>query len=777
LWDLIKILKNYFLTIKFFTMKKLHLTILFLLFTFNLLLFSQIPDEPCVCETSCENFENNSIGNWTGLNALVDVKTTTTQPTNSYLELEDDTGGSWVYNDVDYAGDYSVGNHCLCWDYKIFDDGFNNTINVRPTIRIYRGTNPATGIAATFTASFSITENDDWIRICVPLGPAVGSLPSNENGAWGGLTVQAWNDLMHDVDGIAFVVDLAGSSSPTEKIGIDDICLCDACGDVNAPAFITTDANGNPKQEFCDGEDVFIKIDPVNYSYPATYLDTWLDPNCSTDWYNGAGWNYDISSGIYNYSQILRDKGQPPFKPTDDYYVKLAVNHPNCGWVESHASFRYISAKAPSFITTDAFGNPKQEFCYGEDVYIKIDEVDYNYAATYLDTWLDPNYSVDWYNGAGWNYDVKSGIYNYSQILRNKGQQPFKPVDDYYIKLAVNHPSCGWTESYAAFSYVCCDNGNLAQFDAEINTKDGIVSGSGNDLSAYGASHSFCIYTDVNNDGVYELVDCVSSSTFSFPFQEGVEYWIVHRVTTLCGDFCYVIHFSASPNFAKDGSSSFNCDNFPLPCNLSTPVANCPYFIFTGTGVSLVLSWSPVTSAVSYEFDIVDNDPTCGCKGGKDDEDGKDGIKETTILEGTEFQIPLTKSQCFSFKVRAKCKDGSFSKWSDLICYPSCENNLNNESDVASIRSRIKKEPSGMVELLPNPFNNQLMISLSGFESELLKIQITNLQGQLVKADFINPKLNDSYVWEPTSQIEPGIYLVTFTADNYIETKKVIYFR
>ena len=119
------------------------------------------------------------------------------------------------------------------------------------------------------------------------------------------------------------------------------------CVDELAPSFITTDAFGNPKSTFCADEDVFIKVDPVNYSYSALYLATWF-PSVGAGWYNGLGWNFGLSDGIHNISQLIRDKGERPYEATFTFDIQLAVDHPDCGWVESSASFKYVCCENQS---------------------------------------------------------------------------------------------------------------------------------------------------------------------------------------------------------------------------------------------------------------------------------------------------------------------------------------------------------------------------------------------------------------------------------------------
>jgi PKD repeat protein len=74
------------------------------------------------------------------------------------------------------------------------------------------------------------------------------------------------------------------------------------------------------------------------------------------------------------------------------------------------------------------------------------------------------------------------------------------------------------------------------------------------------------------------------------------------------------------------------------------------------------LQWSPISNATSYEVSISYNDPKC-CKF----DPAISGYSKPTTTIDPKLVLPTTKA-CFSWKVRAICKDGTASKWSDSIC-------------------------------------------------------------------------------------------------------------
>ena len=109
---------------------------------------------------------------------------------------------------------------CICWDYKVFDDSDPGSPGMHPRIRIYQGTVTSQTAWATFVATnITITENDDWVRVCA--APIIDlnagdPLPTNGDGGWvmpAGSTAADWNALISNIDGMAFVTDVAGSST------------------------------------------------------------------------------------------------------------------------------------------------------------------------------------------------------------------------------------------------------------------------------------------------------------------------------------------------------------------------------------------------------------------------------------------------------------------------------------------------------------------------------------------------------------------------------------
>lgn len=183
---------------------------------------------------------------------------------DGYLHAKDDSGGSWArlrpQNDgnPNCFGDWKSliqPGRCveLCWDVNLVTDGDNSQTIAKPAaIHIWFG-----GVRAVFVTNDTIDEDGGWYSFCAPiaLANADGTLPSNDTGYWvmndangNPLGPQAWNDLLCNIDQIAFTVDY--HSYQTERWCWDNICLkdgpCDDCMEISNEKWdCIVDAVGN----------------------------------------------------------------------------------------------------------------------------------------------------------------------------------------------------------------------------------------------------------------------------------------------------------------------------------------------------------------------------------------------------------------------------------------------------------------------------------------------------------------------------------------------------
>ena len=226
-------------------MKQFNLLLL-ILTIFQLSLFAQ--------NAPCSNFESGNNDGWTPVVSNLSLSSPALDGT-TYLRVSDASGASYAVNNSSYAGDWNqFDGQCLCYDYKVFDDAVNgSSSNVPPAIQIYQGADPSSAtFRAVFYPNITVTENDDWVHICAPIEFISGTsttLPSNSYGSWAMVvgSPSGWNSLLSGVNGLAFWVDVAGSSAQNEIIGIDNVCIEDcSSAEPDCVTFIDENTICNP---------------------------------------------------------------------------------------------------------------------------------------------------------------------------------------------------------------------------------------------------------------------------------------------------------------------------------------------------------------------------------------------------------------------------------------------------------------------------------------------------------------------------------------------------
>ncbi len=244
---------------------------------------------------------DNVLGNWGTINASVGYSDTGSinGAGDIFLDILDggcSNGGSFVYNNVDYNGNYlamTVDDGCFCFDIKTFHI---QTGNLTPnTLRLYDGPNPlASTLSATFVMNGDYDVSRGWVRICAPITPSDGiNVPSNADGQWvmntGGAA--AWDTLITSIGSIGYYVDVAGGS---ERFGLDNICISEVCD--------STYNDDEPTEEgsfCCDSENL---VNNGNFEFGNTGF--------SSDYVqNGATFpgEYDVTTSAANFGATITD--------------------------------------------------------------------------------------------------------------------------------------------------------------------------------------------------------------------------------------------------------------------------------------------------------------------------------------------------------------------------------------------------------------------------------------------------------------------------------------
>lgn len=237
--SLYKNIKNTDLESLFFKSLKWILTIIILALVFS------CSDEGCEYDESCtescnlfEDFEDEELGasgNWIGIaTGTVQFQT---RNGSQVLYVQDGSGGTIVYNGVDFPRDFNAQGCALRLDIE-YAAGSSNSTTTDNGIGIYSDTDP---LSASFRAFFIlnssnlITSGNPPTTIEVPLELASGTtLPSNSYGTWvitpsttPAADVANFNALIQNAQGVYFSIDEGGN--PAEQWWFDNFCFKQCC--------------------------------------------------------------------------------------------------------------------------------------------------------------------------------------------------------------------------------------------------------------------------------------------------------------------------------------------------------------------------------------------------------------------------------------------------------------------------------------------------------------------------------------------------------------------
>jgi len=423
-----------------------------------------------------------------------------------------------------------------------------------------------------------------------------------------------------------------------------------------------------------------------------------------------------------------------------------------------------ITLPVPQFNTyvefhfEDEDGNIKDEFCYGEDIflngiasegetryYISVARRDINSGGGYMD-----------YTSLGWTIDQEVDIVNLSEEFGDIGFN-FDPDYEYKVKLATSDPSeCEkWTEVTQTFTVICCDN----QFDPRFLLDD-LGDDNGRTLKAhsfetYGddVTHEWYVLCSDEKDGPYTPIGMWTGPSFSWSGAEyGKYYHVIHKIITPCGEFCYGRVAFQEPGAqvreiaSEDLTGSIGCDildEWWPPCDAPTDVK----YSCRGN----VISWSG--SADSFTIEINWNDPACCKKTGEwvaqrfEVEGGKDG---------GSFTLPFSpKYTCGSIRIAAHC--GETTTWSESVCF-SCRRRGEEPPYDGEVKPRD-------IVASPNPAFDMIRIEVKTEVDEIGTIAIYSKEGELM--DRIKASSNQS-IEVDVSRYPADMYLFNFESRNGI---------
>ncbi|NUO03628.1 MAG: T9SS type A sorting domain-containing protein [Saprospiraceae bacterium] len=379
-----------------------------------------------------------------------------------------------------------------------------------------------------------------------------------------------------------------------------------------------------------------------------------------------------------------------------------------------------------SFTLEDQNGVVKDVFCFGENVYLD-GTASSNYDRFYINSrkrpaGSAPNVPFDAHAEYGWTMGNSIGILNLSQAFESHNLPAFEPGFEYEIQLAIaNIPNCvPWVETRKTFTVVCCDQFLDPTFKEELIDNPGDGTGFSlnvMDFNSYGANtaHEWKIYSSYNwNTGPYTL-EFSATTTGSGPialFTQGVYgryYFIVHKVTTACGTFCFgqfvegTIQNFTEPTERTGARDGIECELCGLlDCNLVDEICSVPknLRIICNPFFGLIAVWDPVSGATQYTLELTFNDPGC-CE--------SQSLPQvyTFTTSNTFLFLGSLENTCFSYRIASFC--GSELAWSSPECFRGCYG-LSSEFSLPENQMLLTETTPASVQVYPNPAGMEINV-------------------------------------------------------------------
>jgi hypothetical protein len=266
-----------------------------------------------------------------------------------------------------------------------------------------------------------------------------------------------------------------------------------------------------------------------------------------------------------------------------------------------------------------------------------------------------------------------------------------------------------------------------------------------------GGLHTWEVYSSPDGGITGKYTPLFTSTSDNIEITHGGPcYYIKHTLKKGCGSAC-----------AAQMVCKTSCD-FAAACGLAKPTNLTTNLTKLGN----TFSWSTVPGASSYEITIYANDLSC-C--------GSTLFSVVTIFKTTDTSFVKNLSEigtikCFSWSVRAFCKNGS-SIESDRSCYTFPVLVRNPEQS----KEAINPEQGISLNLYPNPGKGIVTFDVKTDNEQELIIEVFDISGKLVKK--FGPENTRNKIagirWN-TESLAKGTYLVKVTtADQKTITQKL----
>lgn len=419
----------------------------------------------------------------------------------------------------------------------------------------------------------------------------------------------------------------------------------------------------------------------------------------------------------------------------------------------------------------DANGNPKESFCFGEQVFLNGTDSQ-NETRYYIDAWRRPigspaNTPFEWAAGLGWTVGQQVGLINLSAAFAAQGYH-FEPGYEYQIKLAIADDGCiPWTEVLHEFTLECCDTYMNANFSLTLHEDQfdnySLVVDNYQGYENLNATHEWIVLTSPNQYGgpysqVYSTTTTGSAAfTLYEPVQPGLFYTVIHHISTICADACFGEQVYGN-NFARDGDTpdAERCELCgPIDCSILKELCYAPANVSVReTFNGYRIDWDRTPNATGYTVIITVNDPDC-CLGGEP-------YQISLSTHRNYLTLNNLHAGCFSVQVGALCGRGVL--WADKVCYPPFGRPGSPDDADQALTSPVSK-----TQVFPNPTTNDVNIRFEAPHTG--QVQLVDALGRVVAQQNTEEALNLSF---DLSGQPAGFYWIIAQSGDQVQKFKIV---
>ncbi|MFM9949046.1 MAG: zinc-dependent metalloprotease [Saprospiraceae bacterium] len=400
-----------------------------------------------------------------------------------------------------------------------------------------------------------------------------------------------------------------------------------------------------------------------------------------------------------------------------------------------------------SYTIEDVNGVVKNQFCVGEDIYLD-GTASSNYDRFFLSAWKRPigdTGPFTYHGNYGYTFTNNIGIRNLTEMFLTSGENPgevFAPGFEYEIQFAIsNPPNCiPWIELKKRFTVTCCADFITADFKLNLVDNGNNFSLVVFDFAAYGTTtpHQWTVLSSPNPDGGPYTLVLETTTTGGGPITlynqavSGLYYFVVHRVTTLCGEFCYGKrrqgdNGESQPEGGIDNGACTLCGE--IDCSVldnlcfapENEIAYCTAFPSNG----VTFYWNPVQGATQYYVQITLNAYSC-CHS------GPQSAPLTYSTTNTNLSLGGLARYCFSWRIGVLCNGQIL--WTEYHCFRGCDATEGEGPSIgltAPGQGTTATAATVHPQVYPNPANDELNVVLP-IDTKADLIKVIDLQGKVV---------------------------------------------